>query len=95
MVYTLIDHRNDVIKFQNSSGTTKFRTFYSIMSMVYKSVVHGKLWLICFLQNINFFTKNQKQNNRHCMTCNVISMIYTLIDHSSRPISARGLAQLL
>ena len=41
------------------------------------------------------FMKNQSQNNRHCVTCYVISMVYTLIDHGSRPFSARGLAQLL
>ena len=35
------------------------------------------------------FTKNQKQNNRHCVQCCVISMVYALIEHSSRPISAR------
>ena len=30
-----------------------------------------------FYSNIfNFFTKNQKQNNRHCVTFNVISMVY-------------------
>ena len=40
------------------------------------------------------FTKNQKQNNRHRMSY-VISMVYTLIDHSSRPIIVRGFAQLL
>ena len=42
-----------------------------------------------FFYNIYFFKKNQKQNNRHCVTCYVISMVYTLIDHSFRPISAR------
>ena len=42
-----------------------------------------------------FFTKNQKQNNRHCVTFHVISMVYTVIDQSSRPISVRGFAQLL
>ena len=26
-----------------------------------------------------FFKKNQKQNNRHCVTCFVISIAYTLI----------------
>ena len=41
------------------------------------------------------FMKNQNQNNRHCLTCYVISMVYTLIDHGSRPFSARGFAQLL
>ena len=59
MVYTLIDYRNDVIKWsklkwnhekQVSGFTAKFGTFYVIISMVYKSVDHGKLWLICFLQ---------------------------------------------
>ena len=39
--------------------------------------------------------KNQKENNRHCVTCYVISMVYTLIDHSSHPISMQGFAQLL
>ena len=30
-----------------------------------------------FYSNIfYFFTKNQKQNNRHCVTFNVISMVY-------------------
>ena len=49
-----------------------------------------------FYNNIYFFfKKNEKQNNRHCVTCCVISMAYTLIDHCSRPISARGFAQLL
>ena len=46
-----------------------------------------------FYNNIYFFTKNQKQNNRHCVTCYVISVVYTLINHSSRPISARGFAR--
>ena len=36
-----------------------------------------------FFNNIYFFTKNQKQNNRHCVTCYVISMVYSLIDRSS------------
>ena len=63
--------------------------------MLYKSVDHGKLWSIVFYNNIFFFKKNQKQNNRHSVTCYVISIAYTLIDHCSRPISARGFAQLL
>ena len=29
------------------------------------------------------------------VTCWVISMVYTLIEHSSRPISTRGFVQLL
>ena len=54
MVYTLIDHRNDAIKIKCSklcSETTRmwlvllleFWTFYDVISMVYKSVDHGKL----------------------------------------------------
>ena len=39
---------------------------------------------ICF-----FFFLTKKQNNQHCVTCYVISMVYTLIDHSYGPISAR------
>ena len=50
--------------------------------------------LFVFYNNIYFLTKNQKQNNRLCVTCYVISMVYTFIDHSSRPISARGFDQL-
>ena len=45
--------------------------------MVYKSVDHRKLWSIVLYNNIYFSTK--KQNNRHCVTCYVISMVYTLI----------------
>ena len=44
-----------------------------------------------FYNNIYFFMKNQKQNNWHCVTCYVISMDYTVINHSSRPIRTRGL----
>ena len=103
-VYTLRDHRNDVIKCsklkwnhepRTSRFTAKFWTFYGVISMVYKSVDHGKLWSNLFFTITFIFTKNQKQNNRHYVTCYVISMGYTLIDHSSRPISARGFAQLL
>ena len=160
MVYTFIDHRNDVIKCsklkwnhqpQACGFTAKFWTFYGVISMVYKSVEHGKLWSICFLQWHLFlvscevsreikrqatffllffvflalplqlqgptlpeisphmlklgssltmlrskiiFTKNQKQNNRHSLTCYAIS--FTLMKHSSRPISSvRGFGQLL
>ena len=84
---TLLDYRNDVIKCSKLKWnhepracgfTAKLRVYY-----------HGKLWSICFFYNIYFFKKNQKQNNRHCVTCYVISMVYTLIDHSFRPISAR------
>ena len=54
MVYTLIDHRNDVIKcselkcgswFQCRVLNILWRHF-----MVYNSVERGKLWSICFLQ---------------------------------------------
>ena len=55
MVYTLIDHGNDVIKCsklkwnhepQASGFTAKFWTFCGVICMVYtcKSVHHGKLW---------------------------------------------------
>ena len=53
MVYTLIDHRNDTIKCSKLCSETTSRRrvvsleFYGIISMVYKSVDHGKLWLIC------------------------------------------------
>ena len=102
MAYTVIDHRNDVkicskLKWnhepQASGFTAKFWTFYGVISMVYKSVDHGKLWSNLFFTITFIFTKNQKQNNRHCVTCYVISVVYTLINHSCRPISARGFAR--
>ena len=52
----LKDHRNNVIKLklnhkpQASGFTEKFWTFYGVISMVYKSVDHGKLWSICFVK---------------------------------------------
>ena len=69
MVNTLIDHRNDVITCsklkwnhepQASGFTAKFWTFYGVISMVYKSVDHGKLWSICFLQQHIFFYEKPK-----------------------------------
>ena len=59
MVHTLIDLKDDVIKClklkwnheqQASCFTEKFQKFYGVISVVYESVDHGKLWSICFLQ---------------------------------------------
>ena len=56
MVYTLIDYRNDTIKCSKLCIETtrqrfvvplEFWTFYDAISLVYKSVDHGKLWSIC------------------------------------------------
>ena len=44
---------------------------------------------LSMLRSKIIFTKNQKRNNRHYVTCYVISMIYTLTDHNSRPINAK------
>ena len=79
---------------QANGFTAKFSTFYGVISMVYKSVDHGKFWSIFFYHGY-FYTKDQKQENQHCVTCYVISMVCTVIDHSCRPISAQGFAQLL
>ena len=49
-------------------------------------VFYNNIWVF-------FFTKNQ--NNQHSVTCYVISMVHTPIDHSYGPISARRFAQLL
>ena len=47
---TLIDHRNDAIKCSKLSHfTAKFLTFYGVISMVWKSADHEKVWLIRFL----------------------------------------------
>ena len=101
VVYTLIDHRNYVIKCskpkwnhkpQSSGSAAKFQTFYGVIFMVYKSLDHGKLWLICFFMTtlfcffiitFIFLQKTKNKNNQHCVTCHVISMVYTLIDNSS------------
>ena len=62
----ILDHRNDVIKFsklkwnhepQTSGFTAKLWTFYGVISMVYKSVDHGKLLSIGFYNNIFFYEK--------------------------------------
>ena len=63
--------------------------------MVYRSDTMENVVDLFFTVIVFFFTKNQKQNNRHCVTYYVISMVHNLIDHSSRPISVRGFAQLL
>ena len=75
MVYTLIDHRNDVIKCstlkwnnkpQASGFTAKFWTFYGIISVVYKNVEHEKLWSICFYDNIYFLRKPKAKQPALC-----------------------------
>ena len=53
-VYTLIDHRND-------GFTAKSWTFYGVISMVYTTVDHGKLWSICFFTiTFSFFSRKTK-----------------------------------
>ena len=69
MVYTLINHGNDVIKFsklkwnyelQASGFTAKFFTFYGVISMAYKSVDHMEnCGRFVVYNNIYFFTKNK------------------------------------
>ena len=70
MVYTLTDHRNDVIKcskfkcnleLQTSSFTAKFWTFYGVISMVYTSVDHGKLWSILSFYRSIFLRKTKNK----------------------------------
>ena len=92
MVYTSIDRRNGIIKcskhkwnqeLQVRGFTAKFWTFYGFISMVYREcrpweIVINLFFTITFIS----FTKNQKQNHRHCGTSYVTSMVYTLIDHS-------------
>ena len=97
MVCTLIDHRNDVINVQNPSGTTSrwrvvslqsFEHFYGVISMIYKSVDHGKLWSICFC-TITFIFHQLLKNRRWRVVSlqsfehfyGVISMIYKSVDH--------------
>ena len=148
MVYTLIDHRNDVMVSLQSFEQFMVSFLWSIRVWTMENC----RWSICFLQWHLFFVscdvsrklreatffllffvfffvflqlqapthcqkclpmcwdlvrlwsmlrskivfmKNQNENNRHCLTCYVISMVFTLIDHGSRPFSARGFTQLL
>ena len=92
MVYTLIEMMSSNV--QNSSGTTSRRRVVSLQS--FEHFMASFLWSIrvltmencgrfVFCNNIYFSTK-KKQNNRHCVRCYVNSMVYTLMDHSSRPI---------
>ena len=62
MVYTLINHRNDVIKCSKLCSETtwlwlplEFSTFYEFISMVYKSVDHGKFcgWFVEYHNSLN------------------------------------------
>ena len=41
-----------------------------------------------FYNNIYISEKPKTKQPAHCLTCYIISMVYTLIDHSSQPISA-------
>ena len=54
----------------------------------------GPVWILVeWIAFLGFsFLRSFSENHA---TCYVISMVYTLIDHGSRPISARGFAQLL
>ena len=79
MVYTLIDHRNDAIKCsklkwnhepQASSFTAKFEDVFLLFDLPLQ------------LQAPTHPQKFQKQNNRLYVTCYVISMVSTHIDHS-------------
>ena len=84
MFYTLIDHRNDVIKCSNlkpqaSGFTAKFWTFYGVISMVYKSVDHGKLWSICFLQwHLLFY---EKPKTKQPALCDMLYHVHGLYSH--------------
>ena len=69
MVYTLIDHRNVAIKCSKLCSETthlrlvvslEFWTFYDIISMVSKSVDHGKLWSIFKSGLLIFLGKKSK-----------------------------------
>ena len=68
MVYTLVDHTNDVIKCsklkwnhepQASGFTAKFWTFYGVISMVYKSVDHGKFVVDLFFTRTFIFVSRE------------------------------------
>ena len=58
-------------------------------SLLSITAVQNELFHILHI-NIYFLKKNQKRSNRHWVTRYVISMVYTFIDHSSRPIRGSG-----
>ena len=83
-----MDHRNDVI------NCSKLKRNHEPQASGFTAKL-WKLWSICFLTiTFIFFYEKQKPNNRHFVTCYIISIVYTLIDHSSRP-SARGIPRSL
>ena len=80
MVYALTDHRNDVIKCsklkknhelpQASVFTAKFETFFGVISMVYKSVDHGKLCPIYFF--------DEKPKTKQPALCDMLRHVHGL-----------------
>ena len=68
-----------------------FEHFYGVISMVYKTVDHRKLWLICFLQWLFCYERPKTKEP----ALRDMLHFYTVIDHSCQWISAGGFAQLL
>ena len=62
--------------------------------MVYKSVDHGKLWSICFLQQHLFLVPCEVKQPALLDMLSHFHGLDTLTDHGSRPISAGGFAWL-
>ena len=106
MVCTLIDHRNDVIKCsklkwnqepQASGFTAKFWTFYGVISMVYKSVEHGKLWSICFFTMTFIFSFLRSFSGNHARSdvfLVVIRIFATLFSYTFGTSSTNSLSEI-
>lgn len=62
---------------QANGFTAKFWTFYGVISMVYKSVNHGKLWSICFVQQ-HFFQFPAKFLGKSCARSDVCLVIFLI-----------------
>ena len=62
--------------------------------MVYKSVDHGKLWSICFLQEHLFLVTCEVKQPTLLNMLRHFRGLDTLTDHGSRPISTGGFARL-
>ena len=62
--------------------TVKFWTFCGIISMVYKSVDHGKVWSICFLQEHLFFLRKNKKNKTADTAWHVTSFPWSILSYT-------------
>ena len=97
-----MDRKNDVImNVQNSSGTTSHRRVVSLpsfghfrASFLWSETMKNVVDLSIRVELALFFVEKRARHRakEYAITCvafDVVFMVYTLINHSSRPMSAR------